>query len=79
MDASVACNDDFSLQTGYSVCFCDDKNGCHIFDFASKTSHRVAHSVMERELYAITDAFDAGFALNSTFSTNLDRRSHYAC
>lgn len=61
--ASFVSNEDHSFQMGFLIALYEDRDQCHVLDYSSKKSRRAVHSMMGGELYAFTEAFDAGFIL----------------
>lgn len=72
-DASFANCPGFRSQLGYVVFLRDKHRNCSLISWSSARSKRVTRSVLAAELFALSHAYDIGFALRFTISELLCR------
>lgn len=58
VNASFVTNKDYSSQIGYIVILCDKSGSCHILDYCSRKSRRVARSIMGGEVMSLSAGYD---------------------
>lgn len=73
IDASFACNHNFTLQLGFLVCLMDDQMNANIIHYSSLKCKRVARSVLAAELYAFVLGFDHGFKFRTALQKIVNR------
>jgi hypothetical protein len=72
-DSSFANNGDLTSQIEYTI-FLVDATGCaNLLCWSSRKCERETRSVLAAELYALSAAYDMGFAIRHTLSTLLHR------